>query len=437
MMTRRRRSLSRAPLLLAACVAATVIATTAQPAGALQLPRSTPEAAGMSGARLARIDTVMQMYVDSARAAGIAVLVLRGGGVVKSGVYGWADREAARPLTEDALFRIASQTKAVTSVAAMMLVEEGRLRLADPVARWLPAFGQASVAGDAAPAALRRPITIRDLLTHAAGISYGTGAAIRAQYGAAGLGPAAGAGWYLADKDEPVCTTMDRLGTLPMAAQPGDRFVYGYATDVLGCVIERVSGQTLDAFFHTRIFEPLGMRNSWFFAPAADRDRLTVVYAAAPGRLERAPDGPLGQGAYTDGPRRNFSGGAGLISTIGDYARFLQMLLNGGTLDGVRLLAPASVALMTANHLGPVYDAPGLGFGFGFEVLTEPGRAGRFGSAGSYGWGGAYATSYWVDPAEQLVALIMTQTLPSGGLDAADRFRTLVYAAITGAPGTR
>jgi CubicO group peptidase (beta-lactamase class C family) len=400
------------------------------PAPGQGLPRAEPEAAGMSGARLARIDTVMQIAVDSARAAGIAVLLLRDGQVVKSGSYGWADLEARRPLRTDALFRIASQTKAVTSVAVMMLVEEGKLRLSDPVQRWMPTFaGMTVVSGDGSTPA-RRPITIRDLLTHSAGLSYGTEPSVRQAYAAAGLGPAAGHGWYFADKDEPICTTLDRLGTLPLVAHPGERFVYGYGTDVLGCVVERVSGRALDEFFRERIFRPLRMNDTHFFLPPAEPSRLVAVYAAGSGGLRRADEGATGQGAYVDGPRASFSGGAGLVSSIEDYARFLQMLLNGGELEGARILAPHTIVLMTTDHLGALYTSPGLGFGLGFEVLEDPGHAGRYGAPGAYGWGGAYATTYWVDPEERLVALIMTQTLPSGGLDAADRFRTLVYSAL-------
>ncbi|MEX1182046.1 MAG: serine hydrolase domain-containing protein [Gemmatimonadota bacterium] len=415
---------------------ALVLAATASAFG--QDPsRSRPEAAAMSSARLARMDTVMQAFVDSSRTAGIAILLLRDGRVVKSGAWGWADVEARRPLEMSSLFRIASQTKAVTSVAAMMLVEEGSLRLADPVHRWVPAFAEVMVASDSGSTPARRPITIRDLLTHTSGLSYGTESDVRQIYEAAGLGPAAGHGWYFADKDEPICTTMDRLGTLPLVAQPGERFVYGYSTDLLGCVIERVSGRTLDEFFRDRIFRPLRMNDTWFFVPAAQRPRLSVVYAAGRQGLQRAPEGATGQGAYVDGPRASYSGGAGLVSTIGDYARFLQMLLNGGELDGARILSPNSVSLMTADHLGATYTQPGLGFGLGFQIVEDPALAGRHGAPGAYGWGGAYATTYWVDPAERLVALIMTQTLPSGGLDVADRFRALVYSAITEPAGRR
>jgi CubicO group peptidase (beta-lactamase class C family) len=404
------------------------------PAVAQPLPPGEPEALGMSSERLNRIDRVMQMLIDSSRTAGIATLIVRDGHIVHSGVWGWADREARRALTGDALFRIASQTKAVTTVAVMMLLEEGRVRLADNAHLWVPALAHATVMTDSGPVPVRRPITIRDLLTHTAGISYGVDASVRDRYGAAGLGPAAGWGWYMADKPEPICTLMDRLATLPFVAQPGERFVYGYNTDLLGCIVERVSGMPLDEFFRARIFEPLAMHDTYFFVSPAQRHRLTTVYAANEGRLERAPDDALGQGAYVDGPRASFSGGAGLVSTIGDYARFLQMLANGGELNGVRLLAPSTVELMTRDHIGALFGRPGFGMSLGFDYLDDPGVAGRHGNRGAWGWGGAYATTYWVDPAERLVALIMTQTLPSGGLDAADRFRALVYAAIVGPP---
>jgi CubicO group peptidase (beta-lactamase class C family) len=414
----------------AAALLAGLLATSPHPLWAQAFPAARADAVGMSEQRLARIDTVMQAFVDSARVAGVSVLVLRDGRAVKSSTYGWADREAGRELRGDALFRIASQSKAVTSVAMMMLVEEGKLKLTDPVHRWVPSFQAATVATEDGRVPARRAITIRDLLTHSAGLSYGTDASVRGEYQAAGLGPAAGYGWYFADKDEPICASMERLGTLPLVAQPGERYVYGYSTDLLGCVVERVSGLPLDQFFQQRIFRPLGMTSTYFFVPPAERGRLTAVYSAGQGGLQRAAEGALGQGAYAEGPRVSFSGGAGLVSTIEDYARFLQMLLNGGELNGARLLSPHTVAIMTRDHLGEVYAQPGLGFGLGFQVLEDPGLAARYGAVGSFGWGGAYATTYWVDPAERLVALIMTQTLPSGGLDAADRFRTMVYSAI-------
>jgi CubicO group peptidase (beta-lactamase class C family) len=390
---------------------------------------------GFSAGRLARIDRLAQQFVDSGRVPGAVMLVLRHGQIAYQRAFGFADRESRRPMTIDALFRIASQTKAITSVAIMTLVEEGRLRLSDPVSRFVPGFADTRVAVGTDTglglASVRRAITIRDLLTHTAGISYGTDSLVRERYRDEGLGPAAGYGWYFADKAEPICASIDRLSALPIVAQPGERFVYGYNTDILGCVIERVSGQPLDLYLQSRIFGPLRMKDTWFFPPPREAGRLTTVYAITDaGTLERAPEGPLGQGDYVTGPRMSFSGGAGLVSTARDYARFLQMLDNGGVLEGARILAPATVRMMTSDQIDTVYRTHGLGFGLGFEILTDPGSAGEFGSAGRFGWGGAYGTSYWVDPKDDLVAVFMMQLIPRRSVDLGERFRALVYQAL-------
>ena len=414
-------------LLLGACLAPHIAAQ--------GLPTGTPAALGLSAARLARIDSVFQRFVDSGRIAGGVALIVRHGKVGYVRSFGWADREAKRPMTATTLFRIASQTKAITSVAAMILVEEGKLRLDDPVSRFIPSFAHDSVApaGDsgALVPAHRGPV-IRDLLTHTSGLSYGVERRVAARYRAAGLGPAAGYGWYFADKDEPICSTIDRLGALPLVAQPGADWVYGYSLDVLGCVIERVSGIPLDRFIHDRILVPLRMRDTWFFPPDSVAGRLAVVYAPSDSGLVRAGPGGKGQGDYLRGPRKSFSGGAGLVSTIGDYARFLQMMLNGGELDGARILSPATVRLMTSNQVDTLFSTSGSGFGLGFEILLDPGRAGEYGSPGRFGWGGAYGTNYWVDPGEDMVALEMIQLLPPN-IDLSDRFRATVYQAIVGA----
>lgn len=388
---------------------------------------------GFDPARLARLDTALQQGVDSSWIAGAVALVLRDGAVVYERAVGWSDREARRAMAPDAIFRIASQTKALTSVAVMMLVEEGRIALTDPVSRWLPSFARTGVASRAdsgrtiTPA--RRAITILDLLTHTAGISYGTESFVAARYAAAGLGPSAGYGWYTADKDEPVCTTMDRLGTLPFVAQPGEAWVYGYNTDILGCVVERASGLALDEFFRRRITGPLGMRDTEFFLDPAKRSRLTAVYRSeADGKVVRADTGARGQGHYVDGPRRNFAGGAGLLSTARDYATFLQMLLDGGALKGTRLLSPRSVELMRTNQVGTLYGSAGQGFGLGFSTTERLGANG-FTSVGTYGWGGAYASTYFVDPAERLVLVLMLQNLPNRA-DIRAKFPTYVYQAL-------
>jgi CubicO group peptidase (beta-lactamase class C family) len=403
-----------------------------------------PESVGLSSERLSRLRSAMQRYVDEGRVAGLVTYVARGGRIAHLEAFGKADIEAGTPMKTDSIFRIASQTKAITSVAVMMLVEEGKIGLADPVSRFLPAFQKTTVAVappagavpdspvSAVPA--RREITIRDLLTHTAGIGYGFGTAA-AQWKAAGIQH-----WYFADRGEPVAAVVERMAALPMDAQPGERYVYGYNTDILGVVVETVSGMTLADFFKARILGPLGMVDTQFYLPPAQKARLAAVYAAQEdGRIERAPDGMPGQGHYVDGPRVAFSGGAGLLSTARDYGRFLQTLLNGGEIDGVRILGPKTVELMTANHVGTLFAETGpgnagMGFGLGFDVVEDLGKTGRYGSPGAFGWGGAYHTSYWVDPEEQLVALLMVQLLPAGDSDLNSKFRTLVYQSMVGPP---
>jgi CubicO group peptidase (beta-lactamase class C family) len=388
---------------------------------------------GFSTERLARIDRLLQEAVDSNRIAGAVALVLRDGQVAYEKAVGWGDKESGRRMTTDAIFRIASQTKAITSVAILSLVEEGRLRLSDPVSRFIPSFAAPMVAlqSDSGrnPVRARRAITIRDLLTHTAGISYGGEGRVSQRYQAKGLGPAAGWGWYTADKDEPICETMERLGTLPFVAQPGEEWVYGYNTDILGCVVERVSGQSLDEFIAARITVPLRMTDTRFFLPADQRQRLATVYASdSTGRAVRAPAGSRGQGHYVEGPRRSFSGGAGMLSTARDYARFLEMLRKRGVLDGARILTPHTVDLMTTNQVGTRFSTDGLGFGLGFQTTDRYGASGMT-SVGSFAWSGAYASTYWVDPKEGLVAVFMIQQLPNRS-DVVSKFGTLVYSAL-------
>jgi len=412
-------------LAFAAFIAATAALTaqTAKPRTAVSSKALLPPE------RVERIDRALQRYVDENRIGGAVALVLRDGQPVYERAVGWSDKEAGRRMTTDTIFRIASQTKAITSTAILSLVEEGKLTLTDPVGRVIPQFAKTTVASGGSIVPATRAITIRDLLTHTAGISYGTEPAIASQYEAKGLGPAAGLGWYTADKDEPVCATMERLATLPFVAQPGEQWVYGYNTDILGCVVERASGMSLDAFVKTRITDPLRMTDTQFFLPAAQRNRLAAVYASGDDALiRRAPDGPRGQGNYVDGPRRSFSGGAGLLSTARDYGRFLEMIRRGGELDGVRILAPRTVRLMTTNQVGTLHSATGLGFGLGFETTDRYGANGMD-SEGAFGWGGAYGSVYRVDPEAKLVMVLMIQLLPNT-TDIRTVFPTLVYQAL-------
>ncbi len=422
--------------LAAALVLAGGLPLSAASAAALPLPKaSRPAEVGVSAARLARLAEVLQGYVDAGRLPGGVVLVARKGKVVVLHAFGRRDREAGAPMREDSIFRIASQTKAVVSVAALVLQEEGRLLLSDPVGRYLPEFRETTVEVPKAEGGYdvvkaKRPITLRDLLTHTSGLGYGGGHASD-RWKAAGI-----QGWYFADRDEPIGATVARMAALPLESQPGEKWTYGYSSDVLGAVLERAAGEPLDAVLRSRVLDPLGMKDTSFYLPEEKRDRLAVVYSAkAAGGIERAPDpgGMEGQGRYLVGPRKSFSGGAGLLSTANDYARFLQMLLDGGTLEGRRILSPSSVRLMTANHVGSLFPASwggGVGFGLGVAVTTDLGARGTPGSAGEFGWGGAYHSSYWVDPEEGLVVVYFTQLIPAGDVDDHGKLRALVYQAL-------
>jgi len=399
------------------------------PGLAADLPRVRPEVVGLSTQRLGRIGEVMQRYVDEGRLGGAVTLVAREGKVAYLQAFGKLDPATGVPMPTDAIFRIASQTKALTSVAVMILFEEGRLLLDDPVSRYIPEFKSTTVAVldgskrgpgyKIVPA--KRPITIRDLLTHTAGISYGDGPA-KDLYQKAGL-----QGWFLADRPEPVGTYIRKLASLPFDAQPGEKHVYGYNTDILGYLIEVVSGMSLADFLRSRITEPLAMADTSFFLPEDKAGRLSAVFGIGKdGKAEPVAD-PR-ETAYCKGPRICYAGGAGLVSTAEDYARFLLMLQSGGEWGGVHILSPKTVELMTADHAGDLYG--GNGFGLGFWVTKELGRNGLPGSVGAYGWGGAYHTTYWVDPVEKLVAVFMTQLMPATGSDAHGKFRALVYQSI-------
>ncbi len=265
------------PKLLALCLA---LSTSISLTSATQAPVAR-EGTGIDAERLARVDRLLQEHVDGNRIPGAVALVLRDGRPIYDRAFGWADKEAGRRMSSDTIFRIASQTKALTSVAILALMEEGRLALSSPVGAFIPSFTKTAVAtkgeGGTTSVPAKRPITIRDLLTHTAGISYGTESTISAQYEARGLGPAAGYGWYTADKEEGTCDTMERLGSLPFVAHPGESYVYGYNTDILGCIVERASGMPLDQFIATRITTPLRMSDTRFFLPPDGRDRLAAV----------------------------------------------------------------------------------------------------------------------------------------------------------------
>ncbi len=406
-----------------------VILALSLPVFAQKLPTARPELVGLSTERLGRIGELMQRYVDEGRLGGAVALVARNGKVAYLQAFGKLDPTTGAAMPTDAIFRIASQSKAVTSVAVMILFEEGKLLLGDPVSKYIPEFKDTTVAVPEAakkgpgykvvPA--KRPITVRDLLTHTAGISYGDGPG-KDLYKAAGL-----QGWFMADRPEPIGSYIKKLARLPFDAQPGEKWVYGYNTDILGYLVEVVSGMSLADFIKARITGPLGMADTSFFLPDEKATRMTAVYAAnKDGKAELVAD-PR-EYAYVKGPRTCYGGGAGLLSTAEDYARFLLMLQSGGEWGGVHVLSPKSVELMTVNHVGDLYGSQG--FGLGFWVTQALGVNGDPGSVGAFGWGGAYHTQYWVDPAEKLVAVFMTQLMPAGGSDAQGKFKALVYQSI-------
>jgi CubicO group peptidase (beta-lactamase class C family) len=411
----------------ALCLTAVVLAAAAS---AQSLRPGSPDSVGLSAERLERLSDALQAYVDDGKVAGSVTLVARRGRIAYFEAFGNRDAEVRAPMQTDAIFRIASQSKAIVSVAAMTLVEEGKLLLTEPVGKYLPEFLDTKVAvardgGGYDVVKATRPITVRDLLTHTSGFGYGTGVGGE-------LWTAAGqTGYYFTDKNETIRESVRRIASLPAHAHPGTQWIYGYNTDILGALVEVVAGKPLDQVLRERVLEPLGMRDTEFYLSPGKANRLTAVYSQNAGKLERAPTpgDAVGQGHYVDGPRKNFSGGAGLLSTATDYARFLEMMRNGGTLDGRRILSRKTVELMTTSHLGTIAYNAGQGFGLGFYVLQDLGARGTPGSEGEYGWGGAYHTSYWVDPREVLVVVHLTQLVPAGDVDDQAKVRALVYQA--------
>ncbi|MCC9168703.1 serine hydrolase domain-containing protein [Pontibacter harenae] len=401
-----------------------------------QLKEAKPEKVGMSSERLQNIDKVMQEYVSKGYVPGAIGFVARNGKVVYYKAVGYEDVEAKEKLQRDDIFRIASQTKAITSVGVMMLYEEGKLKLDDPISKFIPSFKNPQVLDKFNPAdttyttkPAKREVIIKDLLTHTSGIGYAMigSPEIVAIYAKNNV--PSGIGTPMGSLEKPITA----LGKLPLVHQPGERFTYGLNTDVLGYLVEVVSGQPLDQFFRNRIFEPLEMNDTWFYLPVEKQNRLVKLYTegqnkqmmAMPSRAGLTPDYPNTKGTY-------FSGGAGLSSTVYDYAVFLQMLLNGGEYNGHRILKPSTVRLMTTNQTGEVNQGDNK-FGLGFSVTTQRGAAKSPESVGSFGWGGIFGTNYWVDPKEGIVGIIYTQKYPNSNGNLDSKFRRLVYEAITDA----
>lgn len=393
---------------------------------------------GFDTRRLTRLKGAIEEEIGQRKLAGGVMYIQREGRTALLEAYGQMDIEQKKPMRTDAIFRVASMSKAVTTVAALVLYEEGRFMLNDPIGKYLPAFANPVVAIPPPPGSppqlkyvtepARGPITIRHLMTHTSGLTYGEGTTLAASdHERARL-----QGWYFADRDETIADVITRLAKLPLNGHPGESWQYGYSSDVLGRLIEVVSGQPLDRFMQERIFAPLKMTDTSFFLPPEKLARLATVYGISDGQLRRGD-----QGAYVDGPRKCFSGGAGLLTTAQDYGRFLQMLVQGGALGDVRLLSPITVALMHENHVGEKYAtqtrAPGQGthgFGLGFWVNDQPGHMGEAIAPGAFGWGSAYFPQYVVDPTNQLVFFFLTQLRPAGDSALNHRIKVLTYQAL-------
>ena len=395
------------------------------------LPLASPEDVGMSSDRLARVSTAMQGYVDRHEVAGVVSLVARHGKIVHFESFGMRDVENGVPMTKDAIFRIASMTKPIASVALMMLWEEGAFQLKDPISEWLPEFADMQIAeptgGEGDPpfttVPARRPITFQHIFTHTAGLPNTYMGVTRDVYDEMRQSLPA---------DRTAGDMVTALAALPLNYEPGTKWEYGVATDVVGLLVEVISGQTFDVFLQERIFEPLGMRDTHFYFDPEKLDRFSALYNPDDDGKIQLTSAPSPDSRWAR-PHRYFSGAGGLVSTASDYFTFLQMMLNGGELNGVRLLGPRTVAFMATNHIGDLETwlrGPGYGFGLGFSVVTDVGKTGMPASLGSYAWGGAFGTVFWVDPEEEILGIMMTQIRPYTHLNIRQDIQTLTYQAI-------
>lgn len=392
-----------------------------------------PEGAGFSAERLKRIDVMVNDLVSGQGIPGAVVLIVRNGKIAYHQAYGYSDAETKKAMQKDNIFRIASQTKAITSLAVMMLWEEGKFLLDDPVSKFIPEFKNPRVlkAFNAADSSFTtepagKEITIRQLLTHTSGIDYAAigSKEFKAIYAKAGVPSGIG------NDKEILADKMKILGGLPLKHVPGERFTYGLNTDVLGYLVEIWSGMPFNQFLRKRIFEPLGMNDTWFYLPAEKHARLVPLYTGREGKLQKAtgntydnvdPDYPKLKGSY-------FSGGAGLSSTVEDYAKFLQLFLNYGQLNGTRLLSRKTVELMLTNQVGSINASP---FGLGFGLETAANDHTSVVSLGSFSWGGAFNTHYWADPKEKLIGLIFTNIYETAHWSIGEKFKVLTYQAIS------
>jgi CubicO group peptidase (beta-lactamase class C family) len=400
-------------------------------------PLTTPEAAGFSSERLKLLDKEMNEWAKNEWMQGGVALIIRNGKVAYYKAAGLNDLYTKSAMQKENIFRIASQTKAITSVAMMMLFEEGKFSLDDAVSKYIPAFKKQQVLDKFNPAdttyttvPAKSEITIRQLFTHTSGLGYAQIGSKEANAIYAKSKITAGIGV----QDDNLLDAMNRLAKLPLMHQPAERWTYGLNSDLLGCLVEVISGMTLNDFFRIRIFEPLGMKDTYFYIPSDKTSRLVNLYREdSTGQLVKAEANMLNGPTVANYPLINstyYSGGAGLSSTIYDYAVFLQMLLNNGTYNGKRLLSRNTIRIMTMNQIGDLAIWGGEKFGLGFQVVTEKTAGKTLAQEGTYSWGGAFSTSYWVDPKEKIVMLFYRQLQSSTHGDVAEKFRSLTYAAI-------
>ena len=423
------------------CIIGTLVLALSLPAVAADLPTASPQSQGLSPTRLARIRDVIQSEINADRMPGAVVLVARKGAVVHSDIVGFQDKDAGKPLKRDAIFRAYSMTKPLVSVVAMMLVEEGRLQLNDPVSKFFSAMAKMEVMTNPAeansarvPAA--RPITVHDLLRHTSGLTYAEFTrhpAVKAAYQEAGLfSTEVPSKWITLTPQQQI----EAFSKAPLLSQPGSTWEYSLSTDLLGRVLEVVSNKPLSVLLDERLIQPLGMKDTSYVVPASKVARL-----AEPLKIDPTTGGPMMVMLDVTRATGNDSGGAGISTTADDYLRFCQMLLNGGTLDGKRYLSRTTVALMTSDHLGPKVATPvqpgevlmgvqGYTFGLGFMVRQGPGIAGVHGSEGDFAWGGLGGTFFWVDPKEQLIGIMMAQTPGAVRQQYRRMIKTLVYQAL-------
>ncbi len=389
-----------------------------------------PETQGFSSERINRINAAMQRYVDEKKIAGVVSLIARHGEVVHFEKVGMADIDSEKPMQLDSIFRIYSMSKPITTTAVMMLFEEGKFQLTDPISRFIPAFKEVKVLDNTAGSGVRyvkpvREVSIHDLLTHTAGLSYGFDDDVyidelyRKKL------------WAFVEKTPGITlqACIERVSKLPIAFQPGSMFRYSFATDVLGYLVQVVSEMPFEEFLKKRIFDPLRMEDTDFYVPPEKVQRFTSVYGPDEKVGLKISD-PFGTSRYIY-PTHNPSGGGGLVSTAGDYFQFTQMLLNRGKLSDTRLLGRKTVEWMTSNHLpdGVNLDTSS-GFGLGFSILLDLGKSPMLGSVGNYGWGGAANTNFWIDPQEELIGILMLQFMPSDTYPIVPDFRNLTYQAL-------